>query len=264
MLSLTEKILLTPLALKKDIKVLWIEHDNVGNWLTKNPSLPLLKKLSAQVTTVCVSDLSAEIFRSLGYKNVVAIPNGVKEAERGKLKEPACRQGRERDDGILRIGCIARLSPEKGVDVLIAAMKQVPDATLLVVGKGPQYVQSSKNVTLRYEVPDIEQVYSQIDVLVLPSREEDPFGLVVAEAMMRGIAVICTDACGIAGYLTDGQDALIVPAGSTEALVEAIERFQVSGFREQVATAGKKAAREKFSVERMVKDYESQITNHTV
>src|SRR5216117_3594239 len=47
MLSLTEKILLTPFLLEKGVRVLWIEHDRVGRWLTKNPWLPTLISLSA-------------------------------------------------------------------------------------------------------------------------------------------------------------------------------------------------------------------------
>ena len=37
MLSLSEKLLLTETANEKGIKVLWIEHDTIGRWLTKNP-----------------------------------------------------------------------------------------------------------------------------------------------------------------------------------------------------------------------------------
>src|SRR3989344_9112693 len=56
MLSFSEKLLLTKWAVAQGIKVFWIEHDSVGRWLTKNPWLPKLRKLSELVTTVVVSD----------------------------------------------------------------------------------------------------------------------------------------------------------------------------------------------------------------
>ena len=252
MLSLSEKILLTPIALARGIKVCWIEHDTVSDWLAKNPSLPLLQKMSKDVTTICVSDLSADIFRALGYKNVESIPNGV--------PLPPENFQRHEFDETLRIGCIARLSKEKGVDLLVEALRSVDDATLLINGKGEEYIQSSATVTIKSEVPDINDVYKEIDVLVLPSRKEDPFGLVVAEAMLRGIPTICTDACGIAGYLDDGLNTMIVPADDSAALAKALNHMQNSDVRSQIGMAGHKAALEMFTTEKMVENYEKTLS----
>lgn len=247
MISLSEKILLTPLALKKGIRVIWIEHDMVGNWLTKNPSLPVLKELSKKVTTVCVSDLSANIFRELGYANVIAIPNGVPSPPKDFVPHEF--------DETLRLGCIARLSKEKGVDLLAEAVRRCENTTLLINGKGNVHIPSTPTITVKAEVPNINDVYAQIDVLILPSRQEDPFGLVVAEAMLRGIAVICTDACGIASYLRHEHDALIVRAGSESALTEAINTLQDTVVRMALARNGKQTAEQMFTTTQMVKKY---------
>jgi glycosyltransferase involved in cell wall biosynthesis len=252
LLSLTEKILLTPIALSKGIKVIWIEHDTVGLWLTKNPSLPKLQKMSANVTTVCVSELSADIFRNLGYQNVIGIPNGVPLPPESFTKHEF--------DETLRLGCIARLSKDKGVDVLTEALRNIEDATLLINGKGDMHIPSSPTVTLKANVSDVNDIYKEIDVLVLPSRKEDPFGLVVVEAMLRGIPTICTDACGIAGYLEDGSDGLIVPADSSGALSQAIKQMEDSETRERIGAQGKKTATEQFTLERMVENYENVLS----
>jgi glycosyltransferase involved in cell wall biosynthesis len=251
MLSLTEKILLTPYAVSKGIKVCWIEHDTVGDWLAKNPSLSQLQHMSENVTTICVSDLSADIFRSLEYKNVIGIPNGV--------DLPPDNFTKHDFDETLRVGCIARLSKEKGVDVLVEAMRMVDNATLLINGKGDEYIQSSATVSVKAEVPDVNDVYKEIDVLVLPSRKEDPFGLVVAEAMLRGIPTICTDACGIARYLSDNSDTLIVPAGSSQALAAAINQMQDTATRSRIGKTGKRTAEEKFTTEKMIDNYEKVL-----
>ena len=242
MLSLTEKILLTPFLVQQGIKVIWIEHDTVGRWLTWNPWLSTLKKLSKKVTTVCVSELSANIFRDLGYQTVVAIPNG---APPPPAPPPSRGRGARRAGRGLVVGCIARRSPEKGVDLLEKAIAQLDGVEFLFneTGSGG----------------DIEEFYSKIDVLVLPSRKEDPFGLVVAEAMMRGIATICTDVCGISGYLTQEHDAIIVPAGDIDALRDALFMMYNDGIREKLGKNGRETAMEKFTVERMVESYISLL-----
>ena len=246
MLSLSEKILLTPLALSKGIKVVWIEHDSVGRWLRGNPWLSVVRKLSARVTTICVSELSAQMYRELGYKNVLCIPNGV------ALPEYSAPPAEGTD---IIVGCIARLSPEKGVHVLIEAVEHMPHVRILINGRGPQKIKESENIELIDRVHDIDDVYKKIDVLVLPSVENDPFGLVVAEAMLRGIPVICTGACGISKYLHSGEDGLVVKAGSVIALRDAIEMMQDPETRNRLAQNGKRTAQNHFTLERMVDQY---------
>ena len=247
MLSLSEKILLTPYALKAGIKVIWQEHDTVGTWLTKSPWLSKLRKMSSAVQTVCVSELSAQIFRDLGYANVTGIPNGV---ESGKWKVESGKQ----DDQLI-IGCIARLSPEKGVDVLVEAISQT-DLPLKVLGSGPQKIGNTDQVEVLDRIECIDDFYNQIDVLVLPSRKEDPFGLTVAEAMMRGIPTICTDACGIAAHLTPGVDSIVVEAGSSGALRAALKQMKDQTLRKELSVAGKTYAEKYFTIQAMVDRYE--------
>ncbi|HVW66468.1 MAG TPA: glycosyltransferase family 4 protein [Candidatus Peribacteraceae bacterium] len=265
MLSLSEKLLLTDIAAARGIKVFWIEHDKVGPWLSKNPWLKLLLRQSMYATTITVSELSRHIYLHLGWENdrVVAIPNGVDSARLQPRERSEVRDQRS----VLRIGCIARLSPEKGVDVLLEAVKGIADVELTIVGTGreeakirsmiEQITNNQKPITLITHSQNIADIYASIDALVLPSRDHDPFGMVAAEAMMLGIPVIVTDKCGIADYLHDGKDVLIVKAGSAEALREAIERLKKSEVRSQMAENGRKTAQEKFSLERMIKRYET-------
>ncbi len=164
----------------------------------------------------------------------------------------------------LRIGCIARLSHEKGVDILIDAVKDLPDIEVMIFGRGPEerrlqkmlrHKKLERCIQIRSHVKDIEEIYRSIDVLILPSRSNDPFGLVVAEAMLRGIPTICTDACGISGYLRNGMDAIVIPAKSESALREAILKMFDRGLRTSIGRQGKKTAEEKFTIEKMVDRY---------
>jgi glycosyltransferase involved in cell wall biosynthesis len=272
MLSLTEKLLLTPLALKKGITVLWVEHDGVGRWLTRNPWLTPLRDLANKVTTVTVSDLGRKLYLSLGWpsERTVAIPNGI---DMGRLTPPAFPPTEEEatfePPGIaLHLGTLARLTEDKGIDVLLEAVTDLPTVALTIVGRGRDegYLRSlilernlSDRVRIIPSVSNISAFYHSLDAFILPSRAHDPFGLVAAEAMMLGIPTVVTDACGIASHIEKDKDALVVEANSPPALKEAIVDLFSKERRASLAHSGKCTARERFSLERMVDAYEALL-----
>ncbi len=280
MISLSEKLLLTEVAVRRGIRVFWMEHDRVGPWLSKNPWLSTLRKLSGTVTTVCVSELSRKIYIDLRWEpdSVVAIANGV---DRKRFDATAAHQkpspqppspllGR---GGLLHVGCIARLSPEKGVDVLIQAVGTMPNVQLTIVGTGPDEgylrklatnihdaeMQSAERIRILPRADDLGSFYRSLDALILPSRENDPFGLVTAEAMLCGTPVIVTDQCGIAGYLESGKDAIVVKANSEEALRQGITQLLNTALRSRLSEEGKRTAEQKFSLETMLRNYEKLL-----
>jgi glycosyltransferase involved in cell wall biosynthesis len=77
----------------------------------------------------------------------------------------------------------------------------------------------------------LRDAYAASDVLVVPSIPtrtfREPWGLVVNEAMNQALAIIATDAVGAAagGLVRDGHNGLVVPAGDSSALAEAITRL---------------------------------------
>ena len=255
MMSLSEKILLSATAIAKKIRVLWLEHDKIGRWLTKNPALPTLIALSKDVTTVGVSELSKQMYSDLGWPKdaVVAIPNGINPTRFENFQK-------KNHDGYI-IGCIARLSQEKGVDVLMKAVQEIPDVSLRIVGEGHEKKSLEKHcnnrMSIENTIEDLTSFYEEIDLLVLPSREHDPFGLVAAEAMLLGIPVVVTDACGIAHSLTNNEDAVIVHANSVESLMQGIQHIRTI---DSIGAKGKQTAEQLFTIERMVDAYEKILT----
>jgi glycosyltransferase involved in cell wall biosynthesis len=77
----------------------------------------------------------------------------------------------------------------------------------------------------------LREMYADADVLVVPSIRtrtfREPWGLVVNEAMNRGLATIATDAVGAVagGLVRDGHNGLVVPAGEVDALAKAMARL---------------------------------------
>ncbi|MDO8468677.1 MAG: glycosyltransferase family 4 protein [Candidatus Peribacter sp.] len=273
MLSMTEKLLLTPFARERGIRVIWVEHDRVGRWLSNNPWLPMLRRASEGATIVTVSDLSRAIYvDQLGFapERVIAIGNGVDAkhlAGEGKYPRP--------ERTALHVGTVARLSRDKGVDLLMNAIADLPGVTLDIMPTGEQgsdepavrALASQINAgceRIRFLSPSATSMgafYQSLDVFVLPSRQHDPCPLAPMEALWMGTPVIMTDACGTAGYLKKEEETLVVPAESVPALKDALQKMQNQTFRQSIAHRGKVAARERFSLEKMVDAYEALLAS---
>jgi len=138
-----------------------------------------------------------------------------------------------------------------------------PTAALVLVGMGsfPPWVPaggavgqgSDDGVVCLDPVSPLElrNLYAASDVLVLPSIPtpmfREPWGLVVNEAMNRGLPVIASDAVGAAagGLVRDGGNGLVVKAGSAAALADALRRLaEDPPLRARLGGAGAEDVRE--------------------
>jgi glycosyltransferase involved in cell wall biosynthesis len=68
-------------------------------------------------------------------------------------------------------------------------------------------------------------VMRALDIVVHASTDPEPFGLVIAEGLACGKAVIVSAAGGAAELVDDGIDAITVPPGDSAALARAIDRL---------------------------------------
>lgn len=124
--------------------------------------------------------------------------------------------------------CVCRLEPQKGVDVAIRALEQIPDAHLVVLGEGPERPRlESLARTLRApvympgRVSDVAAWLRRADVLVHPVRWEG-FGLAVLEAMLAGLPVVASNVSSLPELL--GDAGLLVPPDDPSALAAAVGR----------------------------------------
>jgi glycosyltransferase involved in cell wall biosynthesis len=139
---------------------------------------------------------------------------------------------------------VGRIAAGKGIDHLLAAVRELPDAHLVISGPDDRHgiaTDGERVHALPMSDEPPRQLYPQADVFVLAS-EGESFGMVAAEAAAAGTPVIVSDRCGIAGFFEDGE-ALVVPY-ERAAIVEAIRRVLSDGaLREQLAHGGPAAAR---------------------
>ena len=138
---------------------------------------------------------------------------------------------------------VGRIAAGKGIEHLLAAVRELPDAHLVIAGPDDRHgvsTQAERVHTLPMSDEPPRHLYPQADVFVLAS-EGESFGMVAAEAAAAGTPVIVSDRCGIAGFFEDGE-ALVVPYDRA-AVVAAVRRvLGDAALREQLARGGVAAA----------------------
>jgi glycosyltransferase involved in cell wall biosynthesis len=148
--------------------------------------------------------------------------------------------------------CVCRLEPQKGVDVAINAMRDIPGAHLVVLGEGPQRVAlerlAGERVHLIGRVPDVAAWLRRASVLIHPVRWEG-FGLALLEAMLASLPVVATNVSSIPEIVVDGETGLLVAPDDARALASAVNRVLEDG--SDYGERGLVRAQEHFSVAEM-------------
>ncbi|HTT14433.1 MAG TPA: glycosyltransferase family 4 protein [Thermoplasmata archaeon] len=115
-----------------------------------------------------------------------------------------------------------RLVPHKGVDVILEALRLLPeDVVLVVIGRGPMLpslVGQARRLRLGDRVrfcpnvsdDDLPRYLALADVFVFPSQNRlEGFGLAVAEAMACGLPVVTADMPGVREVIDPGKEGLL-------------------------------------------------------
>lgn len=139
--------------------------------------------------------------------------------------------------GATVLGVVARLDAVKGHATLLQAMAELarerPRLHLVLVGDGPcrQALESdAERLGIRARVhfagtrPQLPNLHGLFDVSVLPSLSEG-FPNSVVEAMAAGRPVVATAVGGTVDAIENGQSGVLVPAGDSTALAEAIAKL---------------------------------------
>jgi len=162
---------------------------------------------------------------SLGVpaSRITTAPNAVDPAVFGSAT-------RARTDGPVRVIAVARLSPEKGIDVLVAAATGLP-VEVVIAGTGPEEERlralAGSNVTFlgNVERDALPALYAGADIAVVPSRS-DTWGMALNEAALSGLPLVSTTAAGGAHDLVEeGMNGFLVPPGDVDALRASILRL---------------------------------------
>lgn len=179
-------------------------------------------------------------------------------AESGKLKVESREQKAVRGTGeghvsafnfqlsafseakVFRVAFLGRLDPTKGVEILLRAVKGIPDARLtldifgIAQGEGGErfarslrtLAEGDARITFRPPVPatDVVSTLRGYDVLAVPSQWLESGPMVVLEAFAAGVPVVGSRLGGIAELVRHEVDGLLVEPADVAAWKEALQR----------------------------------------
>ena len=168
-------------------------------------------------------------------------------------------------DGQVIVGTVGRLVAEKGFPELFEAAEQLgDDVVLAVIGPvdpdkpdalPPEMIARAEAAGVRFlgMRKDMEDLYSAMDIFVLPSHREG-FPRAAMEAAAMGLPVVATDIRGCRQVVTDGVTGLLVPVRQPGPLRDALRRLaEDPELRSAMSEASRKVAREEFDERRVVR-----------
>lgn len=174
----------------------------------------------------------------LGGNRYVAYPvSGIAATQEGG---PA--RARPLSQARVRIVTLSRPDRWKGLDVMADAVRELAegeaplDVSLRMYGGGfysdQTYLTELRDkvaalggrASLEGHTDDVHAALAEADIFVLPSRDPEPFGQAVVQALAAGTIVIVPDAGGPADVVTDGVDGFLFEPGDPNSLADAIRR----------------------------------------
>ena len=159
---------------------------------------------------ICISLKEQLIFEQNGITNTRMIYN--------LFSEPKAASRRTNEQNILFVG---RLTPGKGFDLFLEACRGLTSEKTLriqIIGDGflKNLMTSQKDkhrqIILLGQIPHAQtlEYLAQAQVVVVPSRWEEPFGRTALEALMLGVPVVVTNRGGLPEIVTDQRTGYIV------------------------------------------------------
>jgi glycosyltransferase involved in cell wall biosynthesis len=197
------------------------------NWIETTPALRAYAALDRRLArfndvSVGVSGPVMQVLqRHVPAQRLRQIDNGIDTSRFAPSAErAAARAALGLSDAQLVLGCVGRLSPEKGLDRLLVALAQAQagigrparDWVLLLVGDGEssstlqaqaQALGLADRVRFLGRRSDTPALYPALDLYLLPSRTE-AFPMALLEAMASGCAVLAADVGEVARMLDQG------------------------------------------------------------
>jgi glycosyltransferase involved in cell wall biosynthesis len=226
------------LKLRFRVKHLWHAHEVLDGaaWFRRAMGLAVRR---GSDTVVCVSrsveDALVAVDPAIAAQSVV-VYNAVDVPEVTRSRVPHLP---------IVIGCVGRLYPRKGHLLLLDALARVrasgTECALVVFGDplpGTTYLDDVHEaierhrlhdvVTLRGFVPHNEDIYSEFDVLVLPSTEPEAFPLACLEAQAWGLPVIAPAEGGPSEIVAHGETGILARPRDVAEFAEAIKALATS------------------------------------
>lgn len=168
------------------------------------------------------------------------------------------------DDAIV-VAFLGQIREVKGVQDFIAMAKEIPDPNVIFIIAGecrdPKKFTGSYSEEQLVEMADqdprvryigyitrAEDVYHTADIIVVPSRWQEPLGLINLEAGACSKPVVATNVGGIPEVVIDGVNGYLVEPGDVRDLAKCVQRLVANpDLRDRMGSAGRKLVEENFT-----------------
>ena len=169
----------------------------------------------------------------------------------------------------LNLGMVARLEKHKDHTTLIKAipliLKKGIEVKLSIIGDGSQrdkLEKLSQEIGVKNKVNflgsrrDIPKILSGLDIFVFSAKEDEGFGIALAEAMVAGIPILASNAGACIEILKNGEYGYIFEKGNSEDLVSKVLEMKndMENVKKKILKA-KKYAKNSFSIKNMADSY---------
>ena len=226
--------------------------------LLHRPFMPVIARADRMIA---VSDATAAFCRRLAIADdrIVTVYNGVDTSTfRAGVDGTPLRERLDLDSQpvvVTAIRLAKRKAPDLLVDAFNEALKEIPNARLVIAGAGREEARLTRQIARlgigdrvhlvgRLSKEGVAELMAAGDVFVLPSSLE-AFGLAALEAAATGTPVVCSDAGGIPEIFQHGVSALLYAPGDKTALARSIVRvIQDNTLRDELGRKGAEAARQ--------------------
>jgi glycosyltransferase involved in cell wall biosynthesis len=225
----------------------------------------------SSAATVAVSeDTRRHLIESLGIRPslIRTIPNGIPDPA-GDPSGVRAEFDIEPDEVVLL--AVGNLTERKGHIILLKALRKLTEQglsvpwRLIIAGEGPERdrleaFRDESGLKDRVHLPghrnDVADLQAMGNMLVMPSLWEG-LPLAVLEAMFAGNPVVASKASGIPEAVRDGVDGILTETGDIADLARAIRTLlERRDLRERMGAAAAERARSRFSIGRMMDEYE--------
>lgn len=185
-------------------------------------------------------------------------------AEASALSRSDAREALGLPQDMVIVGWVGRVSQEKGPDLFVRAMQQIPKAISVVIGNGPALGEvlsfaGASGMQARFKstgmLPSASRYLAAFDILALTSRTEGT-PMILLEAMLAGVPIVATRVGGVPQVLSANEAILCEP--EPEQIAGAIrDAIDDSAGRERRAAAALSRARREFALDAWLDAHEA-------
>ncbi|HNW55623.1 MAG TPA: glycosyltransferase [bacterium] len=244
-LSLVDKILLTPAALRLGLPIVWLQLPEEANAKIKPILVKKYRKLAAKVKVITfgrqlVSQLQSNDCCPDSWQLLYPAVNPAKLSQQADLFDAMAQNQQEQiDKKYFVVGAVVDLVDGQAIEILLRSLKIVlsviPSVQLVIIGDGPkrkEWQWLARQLDLGNLVwfvgrqEPLDRWFRSLDALIELSTETSSDWQRLLQAMSVGLPIVVPNNIQTSDFLLPGETALVVAKPEPEMIAQAIIQLQ--------------------------------------